>query len=340
MIRLSVRAPAEAAEAVLGALLELAPAGVEQRDGAGWVEYAVYGAPGELPSLPEGDAEIAGATVRVRGEEVPDDFSERWMRFHTGVLVGGRLWVRPPWEPALERPGVEDIVVDPGQAFGTGAHPTTRGCLELLLGLEPAGSLVDLGCGSGVIAITASRLGFGPVTALDHERAAVEATEAGARANGVRLARVALADLREHPAPAAHVITANLMRPLLLRVATLMTEPPRWLILSGLLDHEADEVVRAFAHHEERRRISEHGWTSVLLEATAAAREHLRSGGARGGPGGAPLENGRGPATAFQPWPRARGPTAPQGPRLRRAGSAARRARAPRGARRSAARPG
>ena len=271
MIRLSVRAPAEAGEAVLGALLELAPSGVEQSEGPGWVEYAVYGAPGEVPALPEGEAEVGGVSVRVRGEEVADDWGERWKRFHTAVLVGGRLWVRPPWEPPCERPGVQDIVVDPGQAFGTGAHPTTRGCLELLLDLPPVGSLADLGCGSGVVAIAAARLGFGPVVALDYERAAVEATEAGALANGVQLERVALADLREEPAPAAHVVVANLMRPLLLRVAELMVDPPRWLILSGLLDREADEVVGAFAGHAERRRVSEHGWTAVLLEGGAGS---------------------------------------------------------------------
>ena len=122
------------------------------------------------------------------------------------------------------RPGVIDLVIDPGRAFGTGAHPTTRLCLELLLELEPAGSLCDLGCGSGVLSIAAARLGFGPVTALDSDRLAVEATVANARDNGVALERVERANLREQPAPAADVVVANLMRPLLLRVAELMPE--------------------------------------------------------------------------------------------------------------------
>src|SRR5919201_3909516 len=147
MIRLAVRARAEDGEQVLAALLELAPSGVEQVDGDGWVEFALYGAPGELPSLPEGSAEVAGARVSVRGEPVPDDWNERWKRFHAPVLVGGRLWVRPPWEAPAVRPGVHEIVIDPGQAFGTGTHPTTRMSLELMLELRPRGSLVDLGCG-------------------------------------------------------------------------------------------------------------------------------------------------------------------------------------------------
>ena len=250
---------------MLAALVDLSPAGVEQVDGQGYVEYAVYGAPGELPALPEGDAEVGGILVRVSGSEVPDDWAERWRRFHVPVLVGGRVWVRPPWEEAAVRPGVIDLAIDPGQAFGTGSHPTTRLCLELLLELEPRGSFADLGCGSGVLAIAAARLGFSPVIAVDSDRAAVEATVANARANGVALERVERANLRGEAPPWADVVAANLMRPLLLRVAELIDPPPDTLVISGLLDHEADEVGAAFAPLRERRRLSDRGWTALLL---------------------------------------------------------------------------
>jgi ribosomal protein L11 methyltransferase len=265
MIRLGVRASAADAERVLAGLLELAPSGVEQVDGDGWVEYAVYGAPGELPSLPEGDADVAGARVSVRGEPVPDDWEERWRRFHTPVLIGGRIYVRPPWDEPAVRPGVHEIVIDPGQAFGTGAHPTTRMCLELLLEIDAGGSLADLGCGSGVLAIAAAKLGFSPVTALDSGRAAVAATERNARENAVELARVERFDLRRTAAPQADVVVANLMRPLVLRVAELMTARPGALIASGLIDEEADEVAAAFAPLAERRRLSSGGWTAIVL---------------------------------------------------------------------------
>jgi ribosomal protein L11 methyltransferase len=254
------------AESVLAELLVLAPAGVEQVDGDGFVEYAVYGAPGELPELPEGEAEVAGTRVWVTGEEVPEDWEERWKHFHAPVLVGGRVWVRPPWDEPAQRPGVTDLVIDPGQAFGTGAHPTTRLCLELLLELEPSGPLADLGCGSGVLAIAAAKLGFGPVVALDSNRGAVDATLDNALENDVALERVERWNLREQAPPAAEVITANLMRPLLLRVAELIAEPPRALVASGLLDHEADEVAAAFGGLVETRRSSDQGWTALLLE--------------------------------------------------------------------------
>jgi ribosomal protein L11 methyltransferase len=263
VIRLAVRAPAEHAERVLAALLELAPAGVEQVDGDGFVEYGLYGAAGELPSLPPGEAMVAGVNVHVRGSRVADDWAERWKRFHEPVLVGDRLWVRPPW--AEPRPGALDLVIDPGQAFGTGAHPTTRLCLELLLELEARGSLVDLGCGSGVLAIAAARLGFGPVIALDSERSAVEATRANARANGVELDRVERLNLRDEPPPRAATVTANLTRPLLISVAASISKPPRTLIVSGVLDGEADEVGAAFAPLRERRRLHASGWSAVLL---------------------------------------------------------------------------
>jgi ribosomal protein L11 methyltransferase len=176
--------------------------------------------------------------------------------------------VRPPWEEPAIRPGVIDLAIDPGRAFGTGAHPTTRLCLELLLDLEPRGSLTDLGCGSGVLAIAAARLGFRPVVALDSDRGAVEATLANARANGVALEGIERWNLREQEPPTADVWTANLMRPLLLRVAELTTEPPRSLIASGLQGEEAEEVAAAFERHglHVRRRLDDREWCALLLE--------------------------------------------------------------------------
>ena len=268
MIRLAVRAAAADAELVLAALLELAPSGVEQVDGDGVVEFAVYGAPGELPELNEGEAEVGGIRVTVSGEQVPDDWAERWKRFHSPILVADRLYVRPPWEDAPIRPGVIDLRIDPGRAFGTGAHATTRLCLELLAGLASEGahgSFCDLGCGSGVLSIAAAKLGYGPVEAVDSDRLAIDATNLNARDNGVALDVVRRANLREEAPPAADVIAANLMRPLLLRVAVLIDRRPGALILSGLLDDEADEVAAAFAPLAERRRLSDRGWTALLL---------------------------------------------------------------------------
>jgi ribosomal protein L11 methyltransferase len=252
---------------VLGALLELAPAGLEQVDGDGWVEYALYGTPGELPALGPGPAVVGGAEVTVRGEEVPEDWDERWKRFHVPVLVGGRLYVRPPWEQAAVRPGVDEIVIDPGQAFGTGSHPTTRLCLELLLSLDASGSFLDLGCGSGVLAIAAARLGFAPVMAVDSDAASVAATLTNAGENGVEV-EVARWDLRRDAPPLARTVCANLMRPLLLSLAPRLATaapPPEQLVLSGLLDDEADEVAAAYAPLRERRRLSDRGWSALLL---------------------------------------------------------------------------
>lgn len=265
MIRLAVRAPAEHAERVLAELVELVPGGVEQVDGEGFVEFAVYGVPGELPELPLGDAVVGGVAVTVSGDEVPDDWDERWKRFHAPVLVGGRLYVRPPWEEPAVRPGVTEIVIDPGRAFGTGSHPTTRMCLELLLDIEPSGSFADLGCGSGVLGIAAAKLGFDPVIALDSDAAAIEATRANARDNGVALARVERFNLRAVAPPPVEVVAANLMRALLLRVAGLIERQPSALIVSGLLETEAEEVAAAFAPLLPRRRLDHAGWTGLLL---------------------------------------------------------------------------
>jgi ribosomal protein L11 methyltransferase len=258
---------------VLAALLELAPAGLEQVDGEDWVEFALYGAPGELPAFPNGLAEVAGVRVRVSGSELADDWAERWREFHQPVLVGGRVWVRPPW--AEPRDGALDLVIDPAQAFGTGAHPTTRLSLELLLDIEPRGALTDVGCGSGVLAIAAARLGFEPVFALDNDPAAVDATLDNGRVNGVRLAGVERLDLRSDPIPPAPTVTANLVRPLLLELARRMPERPERLIVSGLLEGEEDEAAAAFAPMRQSRHLRLGGWSALLLV-------QIRSGDAAG----------------------------------------------------------
>jgi ribosomal protein L11 methyltransferase len=190
-------------------------------------------------------------------------------------VLGERLAVRPPWEQPI---GTDvELVIDPAQAFGTGAHATTRLCLELLLSHADAsaqhGPLLDLGCGSGVLAIAAAKLGFAPVTAVDFDPLSVEATAANATVNDVTL-DVARCDLRSDPVPAAPTVLANLLRPLLLDYARVLAtndgpEPPRTLIASGLLTHEADEIAAAFAalglREQDRRERGE--WAALLLAA-------------------------------------------------------------------------
>jgi ribosomal protein L11 methyltransferase len=170
------------------------------------------------------------------------------------------LRVRPPWEPALE--GALDIVIEPGQAFGTGLHATTRLTLELLTRIEPRGALADWGCGSGVLAIAAAKLGWAPVLACDIEVESVDAARAGAAANGVTV-EVSRCDVRRGGPPAPTVL-ANLVRPLLLDVARNLTEAPDDLIISGLELGEVEEVVAAFSMFELDRREAE-GWAAVHL---------------------------------------------------------------------------
>ena len=205
---------------VLAELTVLAPNGVEEERGPGYVEYAIYGGEGELPELGEIEAATGEGLVEVTATEVPDDWADRWQDFHKPLLVGGRLWLRPSWEEPRE--GSIDLVVDPGRAFGTGAHPTTRLCLELLLELaeagEAGGPLTDLGTGSGVLAIAAAKLGWAPVRGYDHEGPALEAAAANAEANGVAV-ELEHVNLRERLPALAPTTVANLTAPILLSVA-------------------------------------------------------------------------------------------------------------------------
>ena len=300
MIRLAVRVDREHADVVLSELLELVPSGVEEVDAGDCVEFAVYGAPGELPGLPDVQAVAGGALVEVLTSEVPDDWHERWKAFHRPVLIAPArgdgaaavpaLHVRPPWAPPYggnggeavgdgERTsaGVIEIVIDPGQAFGTGAHATTRLCLELLLAragrAARRGPALDVGTGSGVLAIAASLLGFAPVLGVDNEAESVRAARENALVNGAVMSAERL-DLRTHALPEPQpdepleLMTANLLRPLLIEVSSRLHPAPRDLIAGGLLAEEADEVAAAFAERCGLRECERrHGgeWAALWL---------------------------------------------------------------------------
>ena len=188
-------------------MLALFPEGFEEGDEGSELELRAY-------TDSDGEARARAEFGAVATGEVPSDWEERWKRFHRPVTAGG-FWVGPPWErpPA----GAEAITIDPGRAFGTGGHPTTRLCLELLRGL-PRGSLLDVGCGSGVLAIAAAKLGHAPVIALDRDEAAVAAATRNAAANGVALG-VRRADALAERMPASDVAVANISAEVVARVA-------------------------------------------------------------------------------------------------------------------------
>jgi ribosomal protein L11 methyltransferase len=249
-----MRVRPEAAEVALAALAELFPAGLEEAESDGAVEFASYGAPGALPPEAAVRGALGDALVEIVRMPVAPGWERRWHAHldPVDVAAGGcRLRVRPPWAPRHPDPAVIDLPVAPGEAFGAGAHPTTRLCLELLLERRPGGGL----------AMAAARLGWAPVTAVERDPAALEAL----RANGVAARRL---DLQAQAPPWAPTITANLPRPLQLRLAARAQRPPETLIASGLLGREAGEVAAAWAARglRERARPMREGWAGLLLE--------------------------------------------------------------------------
>ena len=230
-------------------MLELFPEGFEEVDSHEGVELIAY-------TDSAGEERLWHTFGGARAQDVAADWRERWKGFHRPVRVGS-LWIGPPWE---ERPGdATAIVIEPGRAFGTGGHPTTQLCVELLLGLE-RGSLVDLGCGSGVLSIVAARIGFAPVHAFDSDEQAVEATRANAAANEVAV-EATLADVLADELPASDVAVANITRPTLEALVPRLRS--RWLVSSGYLPTDGSSL-EAFRHV---RRITRDSWAADLYEA-------------------------------------------------------------------------
>jgi ribosomal protein L11 methyltransferase len=225
-------------------MVELFPDGFEEVGAGEAVELAAY-------TTSQGEARFRRAFPETRAEDVAPGWLDAWKRFHHPVRVGP-LWLGPPWH--LPPADAIAVVIDPGRAFGTGAHATTRLCLELLLACERA-SLVDLGCGSGVLAIAAAKLGFAPVTALDADPAAVDAAARNVARNGVAVA-VERADVLADALPDALVAVANIARDAVERIGPRLGS--KTLVTSGYT--RAGRPAPAGWRHVERRE--KDGWAA------------------------------------------------------------------------------
>jgi ribosomal protein L11 methyltransferase len=222
-------------------MIELFPHGFEEVDRPQGVELAAY-------TDAAGEERLWHFFGAARGSDVEGGWEDKWRAFHRGSSVG-RLWVGPPWE--TPEPDKLAVVIDPGRAFGTGSHPTTMLCLEVLQALEPS-SLLDVGCGSGVLSIAAALLGFAPVVAVDIEQPSVEATLANASANGVTVS-ARLVEASE-PLPRADVAVANIS------LESVTALPDRVeavrLVTSGYLESERPVL----AGYEHVARHARDGW--------------------------------------------------------------------------------
>ena len=231
-------------------MLELFPEGFEEVDRAHGVELAAY-------TDAAGEERLWAFFGSGRSAVVEDGWEDRWRAFHRPTRVGG-LWVGPPWETPPTDALI--VVIDPGRAFGTGAHQTTQLCLQTLQELEP-GPLLDVGCGSGVLSIAAALLGFEPVVAVDVEGPSIEATQANAEANGVTVdARLVAGD---ETLPGVQIAVANIS------LESVEALPPRLdsatLVTSGYFASAEPRL----AGYEHETRTTLDGWACDVYRRAA-----------------------------------------------------------------------
>jgi len=184
----------------------------------------------------------------------PENWAESWKRHFKPMEFGPRLVVQPGWSRRKPRPGQTVVILDPGLSFGTGQHPTTGFCLREVAAAARRGgpvSMLDVGCGSGILAIAAARLGCHPVAGFDFDPDAVRVARANGARNGVRV-RWRQADVRRlplRPVLQYDLVCANLMFDLLIaarhRIAA-QVRPGGRLVLAGILDRQFPEVRAAY----------------------------------------------------------------------------------------------
>lgn len=198
------------------------------------------------------DLELFERTPPVREKRIKqENWAESWKKHFKPLRIGGRLLVKPSWSKMPARKNEAVVVLDPGLSFGTGNHPTTEFCLEALVSArtENSQTLLDAGCGSGILGIAAAKLGYWPVEAFDFDPEAVRIAKANAESNAARL-KVARKDLTKMQfAKRFDVVCANLIDDLLISHAPLLAsavKPGGTLILAGILIRQYSAVKKAF----------------------------------------------------------------------------------------------
>jgi ribosomal protein L11 methyltransferase len=251
---LTVETDASLAEERAAELFELGASGVEVRDGEGTPMPGTAAPPAGRAVLVAWFAARAAAEEAhsARGgelAEVPDeDWGEGWKKDFKALDVG-RVRVRPSWIDAPPPPGSVEVVLDPGMAFGTGTHPTTSLCLAALsdlLAARPGATVLDVGTGSGLLAIAAHKLGARRVAASDNDPVAVEVARENARRNGAALELTGAAV--DEIAGTFDVVVANILANVLVELAPALAArvaPGGVLLLSGILGPQEEEVRRA-----------------------------------------------------------------------------------------------
>jgi ribosomal protein L11 methyltransferase len=257
---LTLQVDRAAAEAFSDALLEAGAQSVALEGGA---VVALLTLQDDSDALVSAAARNAGISPPAYSIHLVED--QDWVRASQAqfapVLIGGRLWIGPTWHAAPH--GRIGVTIDPGLAFGTGTHPSTKLVLSYLERTVGGGERVlDYGCGSGILAITAAKLGAAHVDAIDVDPQAVETAAANARANGTSLN----ASLPDAPLAADYdLVVSNILAQPLVMLAPLLAPRARRLALSGILDEQADEVMRAYQPWLEMKLAqSDERW--VLLE--------------------------------------------------------------------------
>lgn len=216
-------------------------------------------------------AALAETGAMVSCADLPaTNWEEAWRQFFKPRRIGRTLLVRPTWEPAAREAGLREIVLDPGQAFGTGDHPTTRMSLELLEALCPVGSRVaDVGCGSGILAIAAVLLGAGEVVALDLDPVAVDVARENAALNEVNLTCLAGDGVESLPGT-WDLLVSNIISATLIRIAADVASkvvPEGFWIVSGIIVANWGDV-RAAAESSGfvlERQQEEAGWVAAAF---------------------------------------------------------------------------
>ncbi len=211
------------------------------------------------------------------------DWGEAWKAFFKPIRIGKTLVVKPTWEPYQASGGQVIVEIDPGQAFGTGKHPSTALCIEILeeffreiLRREPgsAPSVLDVGTGTGILGIVAARLGAGRVLGLDIDPEALEAAELNLIRNRVEGTMVVSGTLMEQVTETFDLVAANLTAVLLMAMAAELVSRVNirgHLLISGILTEQEEEVSRCFRHHHlellESRTMGK--WRAMLLRRKA-----------------------------------------------------------------------